>query len=171
MSALDGHVDLVRFLILEFAADVNKGGKRGATPLYGAAQNGHLDVVRFLVEHGADVNQADNDGQTPLMVASAQMNEMIVRYLIKHGANVQASSTSGYSAAKISEVFGAPIAQTEYLQAKAHCSSPGCSGSGLKKCTGCKQVRYCGQACQLASWPTGRLTRRTAKRARMRRDS
>jgi hypothetical protein len=42
--------------------------------------------------------------------------------------------------------------QPEYLVAKAHCSSPGCRGTGLKKCTGCKQARYCGQTCQLAHW-------------------
>ena len=30
----------------------------GATPLYGASQNGHVEVVRALVELGASVNQA-----------------------------------------------------------------------------------------------------------------
>jgi hypothetical protein len=30
------------------------------------------------------------------------------------------------------------------------CSNPGCGGAGLKKCTGCKQARYCAQACQKA---------------------
>jgi hypothetical protein len=157
MSALDGHLDLVRCLILEFAADVNKRGLRGATPLYCAAQNGHLDVVRYLVEeHGADVNQADQDGQTPLMVASVvaagNQNDKVVRYLIKHGANVQASTARNADAAYFSKCYGASAAQTEYLEAKAHCSNPGCSGAGLKKCTGCKQARYCGQECQLAHW-------------------
>jgi hypothetical protein len=34
-----------------------------------------------------------------------------------------------------------------------HCSNPACAGAGIKKCTGCKEVRYCGQECQLAHWP------------------
>jgi hypothetical protein len=42
--------------------------------------------------------------------------------------------------------------QTTYLEAKMHCSSPGCSGVGLLNCKGCENVRYCGTACQLAHW-------------------
>jgi hypothetical protein len=31
-----------------------------------------------------------------------------------------------------------------------HCSSPGCSGAEILKCTtGCKNARYCREACQL----------------------
>ena len=33
-------------------------------------QEGHLDVVKFLVEKGADVHHADNKEETPLWVAS-----------------------------------------------------------------------------------------------------
>jgi hypothetical protein len=32
------------------------------------------------------------------------------------------------------------------------CSSPGCSGAGLLRCTACEQARYCGQQCQRAHW-------------------
>ena len=39
-------------------------------PLFVAAQNGHLEVIRFLVESGAnkDRGRAD-DGATPLFIA------------------------------------------------------------------------------------------------------
>lgn len=39
----------------------------GATALIRAADNGHLDVVRLLLDKGADVNAHDNDGITALM--------------------------------------------------------------------------------------------------------
>jgi ankyrin repeat protein len=165
-SALEGRLDMVRCLLLELGAVVNKGGQRGSTPLYCAAQNGHLEVVRFLVEYGADVDQANDNGQTPLMAASFKKNEKVFRCLIKHGANVQASTASGHRASDVSKMGGAPMAQTEYLEAKAHCSSPGCSGAGLKKCTGCKQVRYCGQACQLAHWKAHKSDCQTNKELR-----
>ena len=39
----------------------------GATPLFMAACNGHLEVVRFLVESGAEIDQGKTDsGATPL---------------------------------------------------------------------------------------------------------
>ena len=31
----------------------------GWSPLYGASENGHLDVVKALLEAGANINQAD----------------------------------------------------------------------------------------------------------------
>ena len=33
-------------------------------------QNGHLAVVRFLLEKGAEVDRADNEDRTPLWAAS-----------------------------------------------------------------------------------------------------
>ena len=43
----------------------------GATPLYTAAQTGHLEVVRFLVKSGANKDQhRTNNGATPLCAAS-----------------------------------------------------------------------------------------------------
>jgi hypothetical protein len=117
-----------------------------------AAQRGHLDVLQCLVEEfGADVNLAAHDGRTALMMASYGRHEKLVKWLLKHGADAQATTARG-TAVDASKDGGAPIASTEYLEAKAHCSNPGCSGAGLKKCTGCKQARYCGQTCQLAHW-------------------
>jgi hypothetical protein len=82
-------------------------------------------------------------------------HEDIARWLVKAGANTQASAAfkgSEFTAAALSNSLGASAEQTAYLEAKTHCSSFGCSGAGVLKCTGCKQARYCGEACQLAHW-------------------
>jgi len=56
----------------------------GCTPLYIAACQGNLDMVRYLAgEAHADVNQATADnGYTPLFIATHRSNHDVVRYLV-----------------------------------------------------------------------------------------
>ena len=61
-------------------------GVNGGTPLHVAAFNGHLAVVKVLVEAGAKVNPRDNDGWTPLSQARDQGFPDIVEWLKLHGA-------------------------------------------------------------------------------------
>jgi hypothetical protein len=156
IAAEQGHVAVVQFLGRQHDTNINKADhKQGMIALFGAAGKGHLSVVQCLVEEfGVDVNHRDHSGCTALMMASYGKHDKVIKWLLKHGADAQAvdASKTHDTAADASRAGGAPIAQTEYLEAKAHCSSPGCSGAGLKKCTGCKQARYCGQLCQLAHW-------------------
>jgi hypothetical protein len=114
---------------------------------------GNLEMVRFFVkELGGDVNQANKKGTTPLMSASLYKHTDVVTWLVKAGANPQASAGKYGMAADFSRAAEASAEQTAYLEAKAHCSRPGCSGSGLMTCTGCLQARYCAEACQQAHW-------------------
>jgi ankyrin repeat protein len=155
-AAQEGNIAVLRCLVNELGADVNKGEQNGATPLYIAAQVGKMAVVQCLVKDlNADVNQAKLDGGTPLMVAAAKNHGDLVRWLVKAGADTQAFPAidgSEFTAAYFSKSFDASAEQTAYLEAKTHCSHPGCSGAGLKKCTGCRKARYCGGTCQLAHW-------------------
>jgi hypothetical protein len=156
-AAQEGHVAALRCLANEFGADVNQEDLDGWTSLYIAAQKGHMTVVQCLVkELGADINIAAYNGLTPLMAASYHKHADVVRWLIKEGADTQATMiTEGggvFTAAEISEEEGASAEQTAYLEAKTHCSNPGCSGAGIKRCPTCKQARYCGEPCQYAHW-------------------
>jgi ankyrin repeat protein len=57
LAAHENHIEVVKFLVLDGKADVNKASTEGATPLYIAAQNKYIEVVKFLVLDGkADVN-------------------------------------------------------------------------------------------------------------------
>ena len=41
---------------------VMKGDDAGCTPLHIASRNGHLEVVRLLIEAGADIDKAEDGG-------------------------------------------------------------------------------------------------------------
>ena len=56
------------------------------TPLYIAAQQGHLAVVQYLAEQGADINKATNNGQTPLRAALFNSHHEVAAYLRAAGA-------------------------------------------------------------------------------------
>jgi ankyrin repeat protein len=146
----------MRCLVNDLGADVNRGRDDGFTPLMIAAQMGKMAAVKcFVKELGADINKPSPLGATPLMVAARHTRSKIVTWLVKEGANVHQSldvTMRGSTAADISKKYGASAEQTAYLEAKQHCSSPGCDGAGVKKCPACKQGRYCGEPCQYEHW-------------------
>ena len=83
-------------LLVGQGADKNQvGGDFEETALSVAADNGHLDIVRFLVEQGADMEKIDNCGWTPLLASSANGHLELVRYLLEQGANRDKESRNG----------------------------------------------------------------------------
>ena len=68
-------------------ANINGQDKNGNTPLDKASQNGHFEIVRFLVENGADIHKRD-----VLYPAAYKGDENIVKYLVEHGADVSKSN-------------------------------------------------------------------------------
>ena len=64
--------------------------KWGRTALHVATSAGHADVVKYLVEKGAEVNAVDTLGQTALGEAALAGHADIVKYLVKNGAEVNA---------------------------------------------------------------------------------
>jgi hypothetical protein len=154
VAAYNGDLDAMQCLSNELGADVGHKDNEGRTASFFAANEGHFAVVRCLVrEYGADVNHRSNLGDTVLMVAARRKHAALAKWLVKAGADPQAKHPTEGTAADISRAAGASPEQTVYLEAKAHCAQPGCSGAGTKKCQGCMQGRYCGQACRVAHWP------------------
>jgi ankyrin repeat protein len=67
IAAAYRNTNIVRYLIEEHGADINRAADGGRTPLFAAAHNGHVNLVRCMVEElGADVNNAEDNGGTPL---------------------------------------------------------------------------------------------------------
>uniref|UniRef100_A0A8C1RWA6 Ankyrin 2a, neuronal n=1 Tax=Cyprinus carpio TaxID=7962 RepID=A0A8C1RWA6_CYPCA len=102
LAAKEGHVELVEEL-LERGATVDSSTKKGNTALhiaclagqkevakllvkilYMAAQENHLDVVRYLLENGGNQSIATEDGFTPLAIALQQGHNQVVSLLLEH---------------------------------------------------------------------------------------
>jgi len=65
-----------------------QGQPNGMNPLYMAAQHGHADIVRLLIQAGADVNQAQPNGVDPLLIAVQHNNVEAMHLLLEAGADV-----------------------------------------------------------------------------------
>lgn len=57
--------------------------KTGATPLYLACQEGHLEIIQYLVKDcGADPHVRANDGMTPLHAAAQMGHNTVIVWLV-----------------------------------------------------------------------------------------
>ena len=58
------------------------------TPLIAAISEGHLNIVRKLIENGSNINGVKSDSITPLSYAIKDEHIDIVEYLLFAGADV-----------------------------------------------------------------------------------
>jgi len=83
-------------LLLAFASSATAGELEDK--LIKAAQEGHADVVRALLDKGADVNAKRRDGWTALMIAANNGHADVVHALLDKGADVNAKDNDGVTA-------------------------------------------------------------------------
>ncbi len=88
-AAKQGLLEIVCELV---AAGANVNNGFDCLPLHEAANGGHEEVVRILLEAGAEVDAYEEDCWTALMSASNQGYKEVVQILLEFGANVNAWS-------------------------------------------------------------------------------
>ena len=125
----------------------------GSTAIHIAAEEGHLPVVRFLVNSGgADENAVNHQGITALHVAARENRTSVTKFLVRKGADQGASASHAAvrgTALEASQSGGATEAAA-YLERK-RCAVCGVRGY-TKRCARCGAVEYCSTECQKAHW-------------------
>ena len=64
-ASLEGHVNVVKFLISTGKCNINNANTSQDTPLIDAVENGHLEVVKLLLASGADPHLQNKAGSNP----------------------------------------------------------------------------------------------------------
>ena len=68
-SSLKGHTEAVKLLLVNGANPNHTRLTEKCTPLHGAVQNNHLEVIGLLLDAGADPTLKTDEGETPLDIA------------------------------------------------------------------------------------------------------
>jgi ankyrin repeat protein/Tfp pilus assembly protein PilF len=110
INATDGHSHSVFMLeagggrldhlpvLLDRGADPSLADGRGYTALHFAAQEGHLEVVTFLVRKvGLSANLRTEEGATALLIASGKGYLDMMKVLVESGADAQMATEAGWT--------------------------------------------------------------------------
>ncbi len=99
-AAVEGSLEVVRWLIEEQGADVLGTNLNDAGPFLLAALNGHLGTLKYLWDkkYVVNVDVTDNYGNTALSLSARTGQYETVAWLIAHGANVLHRNNAGKTA-------------------------------------------------------------------------
>jgi ankyrin repeat protein len=82
LAAREGDLGEIERLVGEDPDQLDAGDGYGWTPLMVAAAEGHVGVVRWLLDKGAAINERDRDGFTALWIAGCHGQSPVVRLLV-----------------------------------------------------------------------------------------
>ncbi|KAL3500113.1 hypothetical protein ACH5RR_039206 [Cinchona calisaya] len=93
LAAWSGQTKVVEYLCNK--ADVGAAAMDDMGAIHFAAQKGHTEVVRILINFGVSIKSYNRKGMTALHYAAQGSHLELVRYLIKKGANLNAKNKAG----------------------------------------------------------------------------
>ena len=107
LATRNKHDNVVHALLSDSQCLVDAKGQDGYTALHCSCRDGHVDIVRTLVNHKANVNARTDSGDTPLTLAAKYKHDNVVDALLSDsGCLVDAKSQYGYTALHYSCRYG-----------------------------------------------------------------
>ena len=91
----------------------------GFRDLFGAAFNGDIIQLKYLLQNGADINSKDDSGWTNLHHAAFNDNVEVLAFLIRNGANKDSKDSLGRSALN----YVAELGNLAVVKLLLHCGS------------------------------------------------
>ncbi|XP_071107805.1 ankyrin repeat domain-containing protein 17-like isoform X5 [Haliotis cracherodii] len=91
LACCGGFLEVADFLI-KAGADIELGC---STPLMEAAQEGHLELVKYLLDHNANVHAQTGTGDTALTYACENGHTDVAELLLERGAELEHESEGG----------------------------------------------------------------------------
>ena len=118
LATLNGHVEVVALLsacMESFIPDSD-----GMTPLHYAAQEGHSDCIKLLINNNpSQINMPNKQGYTPLHFAIFRCKFPVVEYLIEKGCNPLVVDKAGQTLLHYVAMQGSSL--TDYFKTLSLC--------------------------------------------------
>jgi hypothetical protein len=110
----------------------------GTTPLSGASNGGHEEMVKFLLSKGADLNRKNGISGESALMSAAEMGQLgTVKVLLSRGAEPCATDKEGHTAEGLARKYHHPDI-ADYLASRFHCKEnvavPPCVDSAFSVC-------------------------------------
>jgi uncharacterized protein len=115
IAARTGNLGLAQFLVAN-RASLMRPNRYGDTALHLAASQGHIQMVKLLVDSGAEINSS---GWTPLQYAIYSGHLEIASYLIDKGADLEARAPNGRTVLMLAAQMGRQDAAEKLIRAGA----------------------------------------------------
>jgi len=101
-----GNYESLKTILINRRYNINIKSNEGFTALHYAIINGHLNIVKFLIEiYQADLNVYDKEGNDILMLAIINQKINIIKYIIEF-YNVNKFNKKGESTIELAEKIG-----------------------------------------------------------------
>ncbi|MEY4363902.1 MAG: hypothetical protein RLZZ24_1254 [Pseudomonadota bacterium] len=112
LAALTNRMDVAQALI-DKGAEINR---QGWSALHYAATNGHVQMMRLLLDNNAYLDAEAPNGNTPLMMAVQFGSPMAVKLLLEEGADPNVQTNFGQTAMDLAQMRNDPM-MIHFIQA------------------------------------------------------